>query len=233
MRRSPLQIVLFSTCVSIGFLAATALRAQAPAAAFFAQPTFVVAGHIESFLDTSSNSPTSWLWDFGDPTSGTANTSTLQNPTHVFATAGNYTVQLIATNAAGSGTFQDTLAVAPGVPSCVPNSTTLCLSGGRFSVTVGWVTTNQQAGQGNAVALTDNSGYFWFFDPTNVELVAKVLNGCSLNNAYWVFSAGLTNAAVFLTVVDTSLGIQYIAYNPEGVAYQPVQDTNAFPASCP
>ncbi|HTY43156.1 MAG TPA: PKD domain-containing protein [Thermoanaerobaculia bacterium] len=233
MRPPWLQIALLSTCLSVGFLAATVSRAQAPSAAFFAQPTFVVAGHTESFLDTSSNNPTSWLWNFGDPSSGAANTSTLQNPTHVFATAGDYTVTLTATNAAGSDVFQDTLTVAPGVPSCVPNATTLCLSGGRFSVTVGWVTTNLQAGQGNAVGLTDNSGYFWFFDPTNVEIVTKVLNGCAYNNAYWVFSAGLTNAAVFVTVVDTSLDIQYIGYNPMGVAFQPIQDTNAFPASCP
>jgi len=36
----------------------------------------------------------SWSWDFGDPASGAANTSNLQNPIHVFATAGTYTVSL-------------------------------------------------------------------------------------------------------------------------------------------
>lgn len=46
-----------------------ALRAQAPAAAFFAQPSFPVAGTTVRFLDTSANNPTSWLWDFGDPSS--------------------------------------------------------------------------------------------------------------------------------------------------------------------
>lgn len=37
----------------------------------------------------------SWSWDFGDPASGGANTSTLQNPVHTFATAGTYVVTLI------------------------------------------------------------------------------------------------------------------------------------------
>ena len=31
------------------------------------------------------------------------------------------------------------------------------------------------------VGLTSDSGYFYFFDPANIELVIKVLNGCGLN----------------------------------------------------
>ncbi|MDD2340308.1 MAG: PKD domain-containing protein [Methanosarcina sp.] len=49
------------------------------------------------FTDTSINNPTSWLWDFGD-----GDTSTEQNPVHVFSGAGTYTVTLVATNAGGS-----------------------------------------------------------------------------------------------------------------------------------
>ena len=46
------------------------------------------------FQDTSSGSPTSWSWNFGDPASGVANTSALQNPVHTFSAAGTYTVSL-------------------------------------------------------------------------------------------------------------------------------------------
>jgi len=49
------------------------------------------------FIDLSSNSPTSWFWDFDDGT-----TSTLQNPTHTFPLPGTYTVSLTATNNIGS-----------------------------------------------------------------------------------------------------------------------------------
>lgn len=46
-----------------------------------------------AFTDTSTNTPTSWLWDFGDGIN-----STSQNPTHTYSTNGTYTVTLIATN---------------------------------------------------------------------------------------------------------------------------------------
>jgi gliding motility-associated-like protein len=36
-----------------------------------------------------------WTWNFGDPASGANNTSTLKNPTHIFATSGTYRVTLL------------------------------------------------------------------------------------------------------------------------------------------
>ena len=39
----------------------------------------------------------SWTWDFGDPTSGANNTSTLQNPTHKYSNYGTYNVTLTVT----------------------------------------------------------------------------------------------------------------------------------------
>jgi PKD repeat protein len=50
-----------------------------------------------TFTDQSGNSPTEWLWDFGDGTS-----STEQNPSHLYTTLGTYTVTFKATNIAGS-----------------------------------------------------------------------------------------------------------------------------------
>ena len=44
---------------------------------------------------------TGWQWNFNDPTSGTNNTSTLQNPTHFFANPGSYTVSLTVTTSNG------------------------------------------------------------------------------------------------------------------------------------
>jgi gliding motility-associated-like protein len=50
-----------------------------------------------------------WQWDFGDNTN-----SALQNPTHLYAAPGNYTVQLIATSNSGcSDTITQTVSVYP------------------------------------------------------------------------------------------------------------------------
>jgi gliding motility-associated-like protein len=58
-------------------------------------------------------------WDFGDPASGTNNTSTQINPTHVYARAGTYTVNLIITtptetyNASRTVVIVDTPMITP------------------------------------------------------------------------------------------------------------------------
>ncbi|MGC8866450.1 MAG: PKD domain-containing protein [Bacteroidales bacterium] len=57
------------------------------------------------FIDQSSTPggiPTiSWMWDFGDPASGIYNTSTQQNPMHIFTGTGVYNVKLIVSNLNG------------------------------------------------------------------------------------------------------------------------------------
>ena len=58
------------------------------------------------FTDTSTGSPTSWYWDFGDRTY-----STIQNPVHVYNKAGQYTVILKITNTAGSNTVNKTVRI--------------------------------------------------------------------------------------------------------------------------
>jgi streptogramin lyase len=115
---------------------------------------------------------------------------------------------------------------------CTPNSITLCLNSGRFAVTASW-RTSTGSGAGTAGQLTGgNSGYFSFFDTSNVELVVKVLNGCALSNSYWVFAAGLTNVEVTLTVTDTQTGATRTYLSPLGTPFQPIQDTIFF-ATCP
>ena len=84
------------------------------------------------------------------------------------------------------------------------------------------------------MALTSDSGYFWFFNPANIEVVVKVLNACTqAPPRYWVFAAGLTNVEVTLQVTDTQAGGSPKTYvNPLGTPFAPIQDTGAF-ATCP
>lgn len=130
-----------------------------------------------------------------------------------------------------TGPYSVTITCSNDGGACAQNSTTLCLNGGRFKVQTRWATSNGQSGDGQAVAITGDTGYFWFFDIANVEMVLKVLNACSLSR-YWVFAGGLTNVQVTLTVTDTRTGTVKTYINPLGQAFQPIQDTNAF-ATCP
>jgi len=72
---------------------------QAPVADFWGSPLSGKAPLKVTFTEISKGSPTSWKWDFGDGKS-----STEKSPTHIYSTAGTYTVKLTATNAAGSST---------------------------------------------------------------------------------------------------------------------------------
>ena len=55
---------------------------RAPSAA---APSSGTAPLTVTFTDQSTSNPTAWSWNFGDPGSGAQNTSTVQNPTHTFA----------------------------------------------------------------------------------------------------------------------------------------------------
>lgn len=117
----------------------------APQADFSASSTTVCLGNSISFTDNSTNSPNSWSWDFGD-----GNSSGSQNPSHTYASAGTYTVTLIAGNAGGSDTEiktnfvtvvnAPTLTASGTATTCGNNNgaATSSASGGAGSYTYAW-----------------------------------------------------------------------------------------------
>ena len=117
---------------------------------------------------------------------------------------------------------------------CTPDAHTLCLNNDRFSVTASFqATPTGPTEMATAVKLTGDSGYFWFFDPNNVELVVKVLNACvDPWDSYWFFAAGLTNVEVEITAVDRHTGESKAYRNVRGTPFAPIQDTSAF-RTCP
>jgi len=76
-------------------------------ASFTFSPASPAAGQVVQFTDTSAGTPSSWLWNFGDGTSSTA-----QNPSHAYTTAGSKTVTLTVTNTSGSNNTSRTVTVA-------------------------------------------------------------------------------------------------------------------------
>ncbi len=76
-----------------------AVSNSAPVADFTFAPALPGVDQEIQFTDQSTDADdniTGWAWDFGDGT-----TSTLQNPTHAYTTAGNYMVKLAVTDAEG------------------------------------------------------------------------------------------------------------------------------------
>lgn len=116
-------------------------------------------------------------------------------------------------------------------PPCEPGPTVLCLADGRFRVTAVW-DSGTGSGIARAVSTTGSSGYFTFFGPESPEVVVKAVDGCAFNGRYWIFSAGMTNVGVTLTVEDARTLLFRTYFNPPGTTYATVMDTNAFPA-CP
>jgi PKD repeat protein len=81
---------------------------SAPSANFSVSTDTICAGDCIDFTDLSSNAPTSWAWTL---TGGTPSSSTAQDPTACYNAAGNYTAQLAATNANGTGNTTKTIVV--------------------------------------------------------------------------------------------------------------------------
>ena len=115
--------------------------------------------------------------------------------------------------------------------ACVPGGNALCLGDGRFKVTATWQT-GAASGTGTAVPLSGDSGYFWFFDPANVEVTVKAINGCANNHRFWFYASGLTNVRVDLKVTDTRTGTTKSYSNPLGKTFVSVLDSAAF-NTCP
>jgi hypothetical protein len=120
----------------------------------------------------------------------------------------------------------------PSTTTCTPSATAMCLNNNRFRVEATFDTTGGLSGQAQAVKLTDETGYLWFFSSNNIEVVVKALNACSYNNRYWIYSAGLTDVHVVLTVTDTETGAVKTYTNPQSHPFQPMLDSSAF-ATCP
>lgn len=117
---------------------------------------------------------------------------------------------------------------------CTTTDQVLCLRD-RFEVTIDWRTAPPPAsGSPGMVAplITSQSGIFWFFNETNWEVMVKALNGCPLNDRYWVFSAATTNVFYRMEVFDRVGAANKVFFNYPGPPAPAVTDTSAF-ATCP
>jgi hypothetical protein len=77
------------------------------------------------------------------------------------------------------------------------------------------------------VPLTSDTGYFWFFSASNVELVLKAVDGRTFNNHFWVFYGALSDVEYTITVTDMVTGAVKTYSNTAGHLAS-VADTAAF-----
>ena len=148
-----------------------------------------------------------------------------------------YVFRVRAQNNAGNSVFSNEAGAAPNATPlpCLASATVLCVNNNRFQIEVDWRTaTSSGPGQAVPIVGSPDSGLFYFFDASNLEMLIKVLNGCGLTGhpRYWVFFAATTNVELGVTVTDTQNGQVKSYFNPLNRPVPPVQDTDAF-ATCP
>ncbi len=111
---------------------------------------------------------------------------------------------------------------------CVPDDERLCLGNGRFALRGTWTDFQGRQGVFHAVPSTDGSGLFWFFDENSIEVIVKLIDGCSLNDHRWVFLAATTNVAYRLEVTDLRTGSVQRYSNLLGTRAAATTDITAF-----
>ena len=152
----------------------------------------------------------------------TADASARQVRIDGLETGAPYTFRLRAERADGGFDYSEQVSATTGAygGACRAGEEFLCLRDDRFEVQVHWKN-NARAGDygiGSSVpvAVSDESGLFWFFSPANIELVVKVLDGRAHNGNHWVFYGALSDVEYWITVRDVVAGARRTYHNTQG-----------------
>ena len=162
-----------------------------------------------NFTDMStagSGTITSWLWDFGD-----GNTSTLQNPSHTFSAAGNYTILLVVTNSNGcskSFTKSNYISISNGVQAVFTNSAPSSCSAPQ---TINFQ--NQSTGTGTL-------SYQWLFGDGSTSTIANPQHTYTAAGSYSV-----------QLVVTNSTGCTDTIIHPNSITIGSVNANFTFPSN--
>jgi PKD repeat protein len=137
---------------------------------------FSTAGLTATFLNTSQNNPTSYVWDFGD-----LNTSTSTNPTHTYSAPGTYNVCLTAINTCGSNqTCQNvTVCLVPNAAfSFSASNLQVAFTDGSTNVPVAW---HWDFGDGNTSTAQNPTHNYAAVGTYNVCLISQ--NSCGADTS--------------------------------------------------
>ncbi len=153
-------------------------------------------GRIISFQDISTANAgvlNSWTWNFGDPASGAANISALQNPTHIFTGVGTYNVTLTVRSDKGcnSVVFSKAL-IIHSLPTsafilpevCLLDPVAIFIDSSKVTapeVITGWLWNFGHPASGPANTSTAQNGQHSYTAVGNypVRLIVTTANGCT------------------------------------------------------
>jgi PKD repeat protein len=194
-----------------------------PVPAFIAED--VCLGQVTHFTNQSTTNPpgqviTNYLWNFGDN-----QTSTSQNPTHTYASAGNYTVTLTCT--IGETTCQESIShtvkvhafpvANAGPDQSIPNGSSTSLNG------------SMSGGSGNLHFIWSPAQYLVnpnVLNPTTVNLSQTVVFTLSVSDQV---SDCESSDQVIITVTGSLLSVEASA-NPATICYGESSQLNAYPS---
>lgn len=177
----------------------------------------------------------SYFWDFGDPASGTSDTSSLPNPSHLFTTFGIFNVSLTVTDTAGCiNTIVRPIEVFE-IPSADFSFSSACFGDSAFftdeslpgaAVISAWSWKFNDAAQapGDTSNLQNPGFMFSSIDDYFVQLTVTDNNGCSDTHGEWVEVFDSPNANYTFTQYCNPPGlVQYQNASTVGTSGSPLQ----------
>jgi hypothetical protein len=113
---------------------------------------------------------------------------------------GNYGIGVFTAAGSPANVGDYTIVLVCGGYPCQEDVATMCLQNRRFRLQAGWMNQfNNMLGFSRSLPRTDQAGFFSFGDPSNIELLAKVLD---FGTVFKVFYGELTNLKFSLAVTD-------------------------------
>lgn len=153
----------------------------APLANFSANSLQVCPGGTVLFTDNSLGNPTSWNWSFPG---GTPSSSTSQNPTVTYSTAGTYNVTLMVSNINGKDTLIKTAYITVALPTAVISGNATIYTGNSAYL---------------SVAFTGKPPYsFTYFDGTSPQTIS----GINTNPYLFLVSPSVTTTYTLTAMND-------------------------------
>jgi len=163
-------------------------------------------------IENGGGAIVSWLWSFGDPGSGASNSSSLQNPTHAFTSAGNHTVTLIITNVSGCTSLSSQVVDVNAHPIADFSNTTPCLGTAvdftDFSIAnapfiLSW---DWDFGDGSAHSTAQHPSHLYTTHGLyDVTLVVTNSNGC-VDTKTKTVEVTIPPTAAFISTLDNCAG---------------------------